>query len=100
MGKMDSFSFQSYFSLFSMLVSRMNSTNSFKNILTQTSNEKDTTEEVSVNANTNLGGKKLHIDASVATKTEADSSSQCKDIKQISYVESNDSLLENENLVR
>ena len=73
----------------------MNSTNSFKNILTQTSNEKDTTGDISINANTNLGGKKLQIDAFVATIGEADSLSQCKDIKQLSYVESNGCLLEN-----
>ena len=83
-----------------MLVSRMNSTNSFKNILIKTYNAEDTTEEVSGNTNTDLGGKKLHSDTSVTKNGDADIIVQHKDIKQLSYGESNDNLEEIKTLVR
>ena len=82
-----------------MLVSRMDSLNLFQNIVTHTSNEKDTSEEDTVNTNRDLGGKKLHADASVTKNDEADIILQHKDNKQISYVESNDTLEEIETLV-
>ena len=72
--------------------------NSFKNILTETYNAEDTTEEVSGNTNTDLGGKKLHSDASVTKNGNADIILQ--HIKQRSYGESNDNLEEIKTLVR
>ena len=75
-----------------MLISRINSNNSFGNILAQeTENERVTKVDVNVNANANLGSEKLQIANSAPNKDDADDPSQTTEIVQPTSAESNDS---------